>query len=152
MSRILSVLLLICGTTPLAAEPTPVTLLYGLGFRLLVVVVADHFVDRQVQRFEGLANRLQLLGLAILRQVADDQAELRLLGVRLHLLDEGLQPRQPFLVEMMEVIDDEKVELACGFLLFRSQGAGPESCSQETAGRPLEELTTREFGMVALLV
>jgi hypothetical protein len=78
---------------------------------LLVVVIANDFIDWHRQLLESIADWGEFLGLASLGKVADKKHELRPLGVGLHLLDQGLQPGFPLLVEMVEVIHHEEAEV-----------------------------------------
>ena len=67
----------------------------------------------------------QFVGLAMIGQVAGEQAEVDLRLVSLHLPRDSLQPGTALLVDGMSIVDDDEVELLRPVFALGQEGPGP---------------------------
>ena len=117
----------------------------GLAVGVLhIIVIADDDVHRQAKAAIDGAHRVELLGLAVLGQVADDQTQFRLLLVRLDLGDYAFVKRRAVLIQIMQIVEHYEGEILRRRGVSGSQGARPQSGGQQTAGTMLQQPTTRQ--------
>src|SRR5207253_10159705 len=93
----------------------------------------------------------QLLGPAVLGEIAGQEAEIGPFLVALHLGDYFFKPLAAALVEIMDVIDHEEVKCRRAAGAVRQQGARPASGGQKAAGTEAEHLAAVELALLGHL-
>src|SRR5262249_22321597 len=100
------------------------------------------YIRRLAELLDEVTNGRELFGFSVLRQVSGQQAKVDFLGMLLDPPDDSLQPFAAFLIQIMEVVDDEEIKLRRARRIFRLQGPRPQSQSQQSAAAQAEHLPT----------
>src|SRR5262245_4386605 len=100
----------------------------GFAVRLRhIIVIANHPIRRETERFKDVIDRTNLLSFAVIREVTDNQRQVNSWRTAFHLRDDFLKILGASLVVVMEIIDDNKTEFARVTLAFGAKSARPKT-------------------------